>query len=196
MENRLAIIIPAYKPEFLERTLTSLAEQTSKDFSLYIGDDASPYDLESVITKYSESLHPVYHRFSENLGKTDLVAHWERCTRLAKDEEWVCIFSDDDMMQSGCIDAFSHFTIDSQVDVLHFDIDIIDENDKVIQECPRFPQALDAGAFFDMLFRHQLVSRMPEFIFRKERQAKSKDTNPSFSSRSFRNMNSGIRETS
>jgi len=172
MQNSLAIVIPAFKPDYLEKALSSLACQTCLDFSVYIGDDASPYDLKCITDKFSGILNLTYHRFSENMGATNLVGQWERCVKLCKDEKWVCLFSDDDMMECGCIDAFSHFPIDSHVDVLHFDIDIIDENDNIIQECPKFPSVLDSGSFFNLLFRHQLVSRMPEFIFRKERLLK------------------------
>lgn len=44
--KKLAIIIPAYKPRFLRETLDSIAKQNNHDFTVYIGDDASPYQLD------------------------------------------------------------------------------------------------------------------------------------------------------
>ena len=38
---KLAIVIPAYKAAFFERTLESIALQTDQRFRVYIGDDAS-----------------------------------------------------------------------------------------------------------------------------------------------------------
>ena len=169
MQKTLAIVIPAYKPDFLEKTLASLAAQTCQEFSLYIGDDASPFDLKQILDKFSNSLQAHYVRFDENLGKQDLVAHWERCIRLSQDEEWVYLFSDDDMMQSGCIEAFQQYPVNDQIDVLHFNLDLIDEQDHVIQECPSFPEVLDSSQFFNKLFRRQIVARMPEFIFRRSK---------------------------
>ena len=165
--HKLAIIIPAYKADFLEKTLTSLALQTSKDFTVYIGDDASPYDLYSIIAKYQDSLKIKYHVFPYNLGGANLVAQWERCIRLCNDEEWICVFSDDDIMQAGAVEAFHNTIIPDTCDVVHFNIEIINEQDEVICPCPEFPPLLDDASFFDLLFRHQIVARMPEFIFRR-----------------------------
>lgn len=168
MQNTLAIIIPAYKPDYLEKTLISLAEQTSRDFTLYIGDDASPANLESIIIPFKERMDIRYHRFPENLGGSNLVAHWERCLLLSEDEEWICLFSDDDLMDKGCVEAFHQCAIDKGVNVLHFDINIIDADGVFIRESAPFPKSLSSAQFFNLLFRRQIDARMPEFIFRKE----------------------------
>ena len=50
LENEtLAIVIPAYKRDFLAETLQSLVNQTNQHFHLYIGDDHSPYNLKEVV---------------------------------------------------------------------------------------------------------------------------------------------------
>ena len=79
----MAIIIPAYKASFLRQTLESVAAQTCRDFRVYIGDDKSPEDLQTIVRAYADKMPIVYRRFDENLGGTDLVAHWERCIRLS-----------------------------------------------------------------------------------------------------------------
>ena len=40
----LAIVIPAYKIMYFDQALSSIANQTCKDFTLYIGDDSSPFE--------------------------------------------------------------------------------------------------------------------------------------------------------
>ena len=83
----MAIVIPAYKGRFLKETLDSIAVQAHKDeFVLYIGDDASPERLDKIVESYQNKVNLVYHRFSENMGGKDLVAHWERCIQLAADK--------------------------------------------------------------------------------------------------------------
>lgn len=52
----LAIVIPAYKSTFLSAALDSIAAQTSKDFTLYVGDDCSPHDLKSIVGKYTDKI--------------------------------------------------------------------------------------------------------------------------------------------
>lgn len=167
MQKSLAIVIPAYKPDYLEKTLASLAGQSCRDYSLYIGDDASPHDLKSIVDRYRNSINLKYHRFDNNLGGSNLVAHWERCLALCEDQDWVCLFSDDDMMEPGCIEAFAGCEVPSNVDVLHFDIKLIDKEDRCLRDCPPFPETISSERFFDLLFRRQLVARMPEFIFRR-----------------------------
>ena len=89
----MAIVIPAYKGRFLKETLDSIAVQAHKDeFVLYIGDDASPERLDKIVESYQNKVNLVYHRFSENMGGKDLVAHWERCIQLSA-EPFIWLFS-------------------------------------------------------------------------------------------------------
>lgn len=102
----LAIVIPYYKKTFFRETMESIASQTCKDFVLYIGDDASPENPQDIIEEYNDKIKIVYHRFDENLGGTDLVAQWERCINLTNGEDWIWVFSDDDTMDSTCVEEF------------------------------------------------------------------------------------------
>ena len=67
MEKKVAVIIPAYKSRFLQQTLDSMVVQTNQDFTVYIGDDASPHDLKNIVSLYQGKLDIVYHRFEINL---------------------------------------------------------------------------------------------------------------------------------
>lgn len=165
--NKLAIIIPAYKADFLDATLYSLSLQTEKNFTVYIGNDASPYDLDSIIAKYKNAFPLKYHIFHDNLGGKNLVAQWERCIQLCEPEEWICIFSDDDIMQAGAVESFYNTVIPDNCDIVHFNIEIIDEHGDVIRRCAEFPAILDDASFFDLLFRRKIDARMPEFVFRR-----------------------------
>ena len=103
MKNKLAIVIPAYKACFFREVLDSLAKQSRRDFTVYIGDDASPDDLESIVSDYKDQLDIFYFRFEQNWGGRDLVAHWERCIELS-DEPLIWLFSDDDLMPSDAVE--------------------------------------------------------------------------------------------
>ena len=103
----MAIVIPAYKGRFLKETLDSIAVQAHKDeFVLYIGDDASPERLDKIVESYQNKVNLVYHRFSENMGGKDLVAHWERCIQLSA-EPFIWLFSDDDLMPADGVERAS-----------------------------------------------------------------------------------------
>jgi len=56
-QNNLAIVIPAYKSTFLAAALDSIAAQTCKDFTLYIGDDCSPNNLGEIVDRYMDKIN-------------------------------------------------------------------------------------------------------------------------------------------
>lgn len=105
MTHQLAIIIPAYKAAFLPAALDSIAAQTCKDFTLYVGDDCSPEPIGSIIEQYRDKIDLVYQRFDTNLGGKDLVAQWKRCIAMSQDEPYIWLFSDDDVMKPNCVEA-------------------------------------------------------------------------------------------
>jgi glycosyltransferase involved in cell wall biosynthesis len=102
----LAIVMPAYKSGFLKQALDSISSQTNKNFTLYIGDDNSPEDLESIIRSHEKDLPLHYRKFEQNIGRQSLVKNWERCIALSQNETWIWLFADDDEMQSNCVEEF------------------------------------------------------------------------------------------
>ena len=74
MEEKIAIVIPAYKCRFLRQTLDSIVVQTCRSFTVYIGDDASPQNLKEIVSDYADKMNIVYRRFDTNLGGFKKVA--------------------------------------------------------------------------------------------------------------------------
>jgi glycosyltransferase involved in cell wall biosynthesis len=170
MANRqeLAIIIPAYKSRFLKETLDSIANQTCNDFVLYIGDDASPHNLKDIIFSYEHKLNIVYQRFDNNLGNSDLIAHWNRCISMVKDEKWFWLFSDDDLMAPNCVESFYDFINKNRSEIiLHFNVQIIDENNKHIKKTNYFPETLSTTNFFRQRINWKIDSFVIEYVFNR-----------------------------
>lgn len=165
---RLAIVIPAYKAEYLPQALDSLCNQTCKRFNVYVGDDCSKDDIGSIISRYRDKLRLTYKRFDTNLGGTDLTAQWQRCIDMMQGEEFFCLFSDDDIM---CPDnialLYAQWEDDDTSDVYHFDIDIVKSDLSLRRRKRDFPHYLTAAQFFNLLYRNKVEARMPEFIFRR-----------------------------
>ena len=130
MSNNLAIIIPAYKPDYLYETLESLCTQSTKDFTVYVGDDNSPYDLYKTVEQFKDKLDIQYVKFDTNLGGHSLTKQWERCIDLSN-EEWIWLFSDDDIANPNCVDTF-YKSIDHASKLYKFNTKIIDGNGKLI----------------------------------------------------------------
>lgn len=132
-DYKVAIIIPAIKRKFLRKTLMSIFLQTLDNFHVYIGDDASKEDLQSVILDFPQD-KITYKRFKTNLGSCDLISQWKRCIALSSEEPWIWLFSDDDLMSPTCIEQFVAFAKGHKSDFYRFQTRKIDERDNVIQE--------------------------------------------------------------
>jgi glycosyltransferase involved in cell wall biosynthesis len=165
---RLAIVIPAYKSMYFSQALLSIANQTNKEFTLYIGDDCSPDNLYSIVEKYENRIQIVYKHFDENLGGKDLVAQWERCIDLIGDEEWIWLFSDDDMMDPTCVQNFYHTLYQNpDFDLFHFNVLKIDEHEIIIGNFYSFHEILTTEEFLLRKLHVGYFSTVVEYIFRK-----------------------------
>ena len=169
-KNQLAIIIPCSRLDYLDAALFSLSVQTCKKFKIYLGDDAVSGDINSILKRYSNSLNIVYYRFPENLGKKDLIAQWERCIQLSNDEPWIWVFSDDDIADSGCVDAFYSIIdkVDDKFNVLRFNSLVIDSKGQVIRICQPNPQVEDAMVFAYHRFKRERYSFLSNYIFSRQ----------------------------
>ena len=168
--KRLAIIIPAYKAAFLPASLDSIAAQTSKDFTLYVGDDCSPEPIGEVIEAYRDRIDLVYHRFDSNLGGTDLVAQWERCIAMSHDESYIWLFSDDDVMEPNCVEELLK-QIDATkgaYDLYHFDVNEIDEVGRITKSLPPYPPVLGAYDYYKGKTTGRYRSYVVENVFSRK----------------------------
>lgn len=164
----IAIVIPAYKIKFFDAVLKSLSEQTDNRFNVYVGIDASKDNFESVIEKYSSCINITYKRFEENLGGKNLVAQWNRCVEMIGDEQWIWLFSDDDMMEPTCVENFyKEIEKGANYDLYHFDVDVIDEHNKVVKHTQPYPQVIDAVSFLKGKNSAKLDSFVVEYVFRR-----------------------------
>lgn len=167
----LAIVIPAYKGNFLRETLLSMKTQTHKGFNLYIGDDNSPEDLWDIVKDFTDNLNIKYKKFETNLGGKDLVAHWNRCVDMVEAEEWVWLFSDDDLLESNCVSAFFDFINQNiEAEVVHFPIKVIDNQGAIITNFGNsnpFPHKLSSTEFYKEKLKGRIQSFVVEYIFKK-----------------------------
>ncbi|SKB81257.1 Glycosyltransferase, GT2 family [Soonwooa buanensis] len=106
-QKKLAIVIPYYKIDYFKDTLDSLANQTNKDFNVYIGNDNGPNSPQDLLLTYQNKFDYEYTKFKENLGgKGELVQQWDRCIALSTEEEWIMILADDDYISHNFVEQF------------------------------------------------------------------------------------------
>lgn len=166
--NKIAVVIPAYKATFLNKALESLEAQTDQRFSTYIFDDGSRDNLREICDLYTDTLNLKYYRFTENLGNLSLPLHWNRCIEQTT-EEWVWLFSDDDVASSKCIASFYDSELeDEKFSVLCFDSIVIDKNGTVIRINPPNP---DTEFPIEYLYHRLMGDRFtyaPDHIFHRD----------------------------
>lgn len=168
--KKLSIVIPAYKATFLSTALDSIAVQTCQDFTLYIGDDCSPHHLDDIVCQYKDRIDIVYKRFDTNLGGKDLVAQWERCIAMTQGEPYIWLFSDDDVMESRCVEAFYQALSDTNkcFQLYHFDVKKIDERGNIISVPQGYDKVVNSFKYYKEKLIGPYMSLVVENIFTRE----------------------------
>lgn len=165
--NKLAIVIPAYKKKYFAQALNSLVSQTNKNFNVYVGDDHSPEDLKGVVDSFANKLSIFYTRFPNNIGAEQLVHQWNRCINLTQREEWLWLFSDDDLLDPNCVEVFYQALEARQpdVEVYRFNTSIINGEGEVTTVMPVSPAYETSEEMAYYLLRARRGNSMPDHIF-------------------------------
>lgn len=173
MDNcaNLAIVIPAYKIDYLDDCLVSIANQTNKNFKLYIGNDNSPHDIEAVVNRYRSRISLEYKKFSENLGSVSLVKHWERCIEMTEEEEWIWLFSDDDMMEDCAVESFFSLIPDSR-NVYRFNLNIINNINCILKKVS-YPTVESTLSFLQNRLQYKYDNAITNYIFSRNSYCRS-----------------------
>lgn len=172
----LAIVIPYYKIDFFEETLKSVAAQTDKRFTLYIGNDASPNDPFPLIEKYFPDGNYHYFNYSENLGGKNLALQWERILENVK-EDWFQILGDDDMVSENFVEKFYEKLPEIEKEksnVVKISQCWIDEHSKKTKDFTSYPQTFSGLENFRHKFLEGHRSSLSEHIFKTETYRKYK----------------------
>ncbi|SDI57159.1 glycosyltransferase family 2 protein [Chryseobacterium jejuense] len=167
-QNKLAIVIPYYKIDFFEETIKSVAKQRNKNFSLYIGNDASPNDPLPIIQKYFEADDYHYFDYKKNIGGQNLALQWERILENVQ-EEWFQILGDDDMISENFTEEFYQnlpLVEDKKISVIKFSHQWIDEKNQVIENFDYNFSELKPSDFFIKKYTQEIRSSLSENIFK------------------------------
>lgn len=119
MRYKYTFLVPAYKAEFFEEALLSIAKQTCKNFKIIVSDDCSPENIKGIYDKlYSDIiggaglLKPTqlnYRCNKTNIGSVNLVYHWNQLVELC-DTEYLIMASDDDLYSPQFLEEIDSLT--------------------------------------------------------------------------------------
>jgi len=65
---KFSVTIPAYKDRYLKETIDSVLAQTYQNYEIVIVNDASPYNLDSIVQQYTDPRIRYFNHFKERLA--------------------------------------------------------------------------------------------------------------------------------
>ena len=133
MENNVifSVTIPAYKDRYLKETIDSILAQTYQNYEIIIVNDASPYDLDSIVSQYDDP-RIRYFKNEKNCGAKNVVDNWNICLSHATGEFVMCI-GDDDNLTPRCLQDFADLIEKyPNLDLYHARNEIIDDDSNFV----------------------------------------------------------------
>lgn len=162
-----SFVLPAYKIDFLQKSIDSILSQSYKDFELVIVNDCSPHDIDSLILSYSDS-RIRYYKNKENLGGSNLIKQWNYCLEYAEGEYVILASDDDEYDPSFLISMKELINKYPEVDILSCRKKIIDEKGELVDVDGCLGEYMSCYDFCNQLFDCRIYSSISNYIFKKE----------------------------
>lgn len=126
-----SVTIPAYKDKYLKETIDSVLAQTYTHFEVVIVNDASPYDLDSIVSQYTDP-RICYFKNEKNCGARNVVDNWNICLSHATGDYLICM-GDDDNLTPRCLQDFADLIAKyPELDLFHARSEIIDDDSRLV----------------------------------------------------------------
>lgn len=134
---KFSVTVPAYKAQFLAECIDSILAQTYKNFELIIVNDASPQDLDSIVSKYHDP-RIRYYKNKVGFGAEHVVGNWNKCLEYATGDYIICM-GDDDKLLPNCLVGYAKLIEEYPgLNLYHGMTMMIDENSNIINvQTPR-----------------------------------------------------------
>ena len=115
---KFSILVPAFKARFLAECIDSILSQTYTNLELIIVNDASPENLDEIVSRYDDA-RIQYYVNEKNFGAINVVDNWNKCLSYATGEYVICM-GDDDKLMPCCLEEYRKLIGKyPEVDVLH-----------------------------------------------------------------------------
>lgn len=158
-----SFVLPAYKAQFLKEAIGSILSQTYQNFELVIVDDASPEDLESIVSEFNDS-RVRYYRNEQNIGGMDLVKQWNHCLTFATGD-YVILAADDDVYDKEFLaEAERLFKKYPNVPLFRGRTQGIIADGKIVDMDCKGAEFLSFGDF--IIFERRVIACIGNYIFR------------------------------
>lgn len=164
----VTIAIPAFKRTFLAEAIESALAQDYPNIELVIVNDKSPYNLDEVVNKYTDT-RIRYFVNERNLGKESIVLNWNRCVDYARGEFFVLLCDDDVLMPNFVSELLKLAEKYPQCDVFHGRRMVKDELKTICENDDLWPEWESFDSFLVNALKGQRVHTVTEFMYRTAR---------------------------
>ena len=160
---KFSVTIPAFKDRYLKETIDSVLAQTYQNYEIVIVNDASPYDLDSIVSQYDDP-RIRYFKNEKNCGAKNVVDNWNICLSYATGEYVMCI-GDDDNLTPRCLQDFADLIKKyPDLDLYHARSEIIDDDSDYVMTLELRPEW---ESVYSLIYNPR-NSHLGEFLFKTE----------------------------
>lgn len=160
---RFSVTIPAYKVNYLKKAIDSVLMQTYHNYEIVIVNDASPFDLDSIVGEYTDN-RIRYFKNEKNCGAKDVVNNWNICLSHAIGNYIICM-GDDDELTPNCLEVYASLIKEyPEYDLFHTRTEIIDDESNYVCTLEERP---DWESVYSLIYAHH-NSFLGDWLFKTE----------------------------
>lgn len=147
---KFSITVPVFKARFLAECIDSILAQTYQNFELILVDDASPENIEAIISRYKDE-RIRYYRNSTGFGAKHVVGNWNKCLEYVHGDYVICM-GDDDKLLSNCLESYTKLIKSHPgLNVYHGRTIMIDEMGKIVDA--QEPRPIEESVYSMLYYR-------------------------------------------
>lgn len=163
----VSIGIPAYKSKYLSHAIDSVLAQTHTNIEIIIVNDCSPQNIDGILKQYNDK-RIKYYVNKKNIGANDPGENWNLCLQYAQGE-FFSLLCDDDMYEATFIEEM--LTLSEKYpncNVFHSNVKVINMQNKIIQEFPKFPEWEDCTDYIINRSKGLRKQTISEWLYRRK----------------------------
>lgn len=165
---RVSVIVPVYNTEkYVEKCLSSIANQTMKDLEIIVVNDGSTDNSEKIIKKYKEE-HPevnIQYLKKENGGLSDA----RNFALPYATGDYISFIDSDDYIDK---ELYCHLEkyMEQEIDLIKFKMKMVDKEEVVIQtiQGPVFEKCTGEQGFEKLCTEEKLLDPACIYLYRRE----------------------------
>ena len=160
---KFSVTIPAYKDKYLKESIDSVLAQTYPNYEVVIVNDASPYDLDSIVNQYTDP-RIRYFKNEKNCGARDVVDNWNICLSHSTGDYLICM-GDDDNLTPRCLQDFADLIEKyPQLDLFLARSEVIDDNSNFVNRLDPRPEW---ESVYSLIYKPR-YTHLGDFLFKTE----------------------------